>query len=890
MWIMESIFFRVILPAGQGPNLGDHWSQVKIIKDRLRRWQAGECGQLWAEAKTGLDQKVTRGRKKKTVEIEQLTLEECNARRCKSKAQEGQYSRAVQSLVSHGLAEFSPAALSEMQRKHPAPRRPQPPPPTSVMPPRAFSTAEVATAALSFPKGSGAGPSGMRPEHFKSVLKNTSAALANKALGALTRAVNAMGAGKVPAQVRPFFCGARLVAGKKKDSSLRPIAIGNLLRRVVAKCFSSALSSKAAALFAPNQLGVGVRGGAEAIKHAVSEAVKVHPSSWVLQVDLVNAYNGVDRGMVLEEVAAHFPECLAWAETCYGSSSWLKFGESTITSATGLHQGDPLAGLIFCLVLKPVVDAIETEVATLTLNAWYLDDGHVIGTEEELAKVVDIIVRDGELRGLILSRAATVHPPSIPKSVVWCPLDGAGSSDEDPLQRGIPKVKADDGIVVLGAPVGSSSFVQEQLKKRVDKVRGVVGLLPLLQDPHTELVLLRSCLSLPKIMFMLRAVNTTEHQELLSEFDSIIRGALSRILGSPLTDEQWAQASLPAAMGGLGLRSATDHAPSAHAVSLLAAQPLLDGLLGEDEEEPSLPAPLLDLISAKTGEEASVESLSGMSQKMASLKVDLLNRSLLIQNITEEGKEREIARLASLGLPHAGSWLSVVPSPSLGLHLRAAEFIPVLKYRLGIPLYSSDGPCPACSQPSDRMGDHSLGCGKTGDRIARHNMLRDVLFEAASSADLGPTKEERHLLPGSIARPGDLTIRRWSNGKDGAIDVTVTGPLSPSNVACAAAEAGASLEKACKRKTRDTAAACRLQGIVFIPFAMETLGGYHAEAITQVKQLAAALARSKGSEEGEVTSQLFGRLSLTLMRANALMLSTRHQDSDFPLPGTDGIE
>ena len=71
---------------------------------------------------------------------------------------------------------------------------------------------------------------------------------------------------------------------------------------------------------------------------------------------------------------------------------------------------------------------------------------------------------------------------------------------------------------------------------------------------------------------------------------------------------------------------------------------------------------------------------------------------------------------------------------------------------------------------------------------------------------------------------------------------------------------------------------------------METLGGYHAEAITQVKQLAAALARSKGSEEGEVTSQLFGRLSLTLMRANALMLSTRHQDSDFPLPGTDGIE
>ena len=146
---------------------------------------------------------------------------------------------------------------------------------------------KVSVAALSFPKGSGAGPSGMRPEHFKSVLKNTSATLANKALGALTKLANALAAGKVPEQVRPFFCGARLVAGKKKDNSLRPIAIGNLLRRMVSKCFNNALAQKAADLLSPNQLGVGVRGGAEAIAHAVIEAVKVHPSCWVLQVDLV---------------------------------------------------------------------------------------------------------------------------------------------------------------------------------------------------------------------------------------------------------------------------------------------------------------------------------------------------------------------------------------------------------------------------------------------------------------------------------------------------------------------------------------------------------------------------------------------------------------------------
>ena len=189
-----------------------------------------------------------------------------------------------------------------MQQKHPPPNRAQPPPPVSTISARVFTSSEVFSAALSFPKGSAAGPSGMRPEHLKSILKNTSPALANKTLAALTKVTNAMAAGKVPAQVRPFLCGARLIAGKKKDNSLRPIAVGNLLRRIVAKCFSSALAQQAAAALAPNQLGVGVRGGAEAIAHAVVEAVKADPSRWVLQVDLVNAFNGVDRGVVLEQV------------------------------------------------------------------------------------------------------------------------------------------------------------------------------------------------------------------------------------------------------------------------------------------------------------------------------------------------------------------------------------------------------------------------------------------------------------------------------------------------------------------------------------------------------------------------------------------------------------
>ena len=50
---------------------------------------------------------------------------------------------------------------------------------------------------------------------------------------------------------------------------------------------------------------------------------------------------------------------------------------------------------------------------------------------------------------------------------------------------------------------------------------------------------------------------------------------------------------------------------------------------------------------------------------------------------------------------------------------------------------------------------------------------------------------------------------RWSNGRDAAIDVTVTSRLAATNVESAAAEAASSLDKAVKRKLRDTEEACR---------------------------------------------------------------------------------
>ena len=90
-------------------------------------------------------------------------------------------------------------------------------------------------------------------------------------------------------------------------------------------------------------------------------------------------------------------------------------------------------------------------------------------------------------------------------------------------------------------------------------------------------------------------------------------------------------------------------------------------------------------------------------------------------------------------------------------------FSTALKYRLGSPIFPKDGDCGMCGKASDMMGDHAISaCSGNGDKSRRHNLVRDALFQAASAASLAPRREERGLISGRDARPGDITINGWS--------------------------------------------------------------------------------------------------------------------------------
>lgn len=67
--------------------------------------------------------------------------------------------------------------------------------------------------------------------------------------------------GRVPSTVLPYLYGATLTPLLKKDGGIRPIAVGNTMRRIVAEVTSKRVQNKAASTLQPWQLGYGTPKG-----------------------------------------------------------------------------------------------------------------------------------------------------------------------------------------------------------------------------------------------------------------------------------------------------------------------------------------------------------------------------------------------------------------------------------------------------------------------------------------------------------------------------------------------------------------------------------------------------------------------------------------------------
>ena len=162
-------------------------------------------------------------------------------------ARQGQFSRAMRKFEDATVEPWSPEVAKKLQALHP-PETPPPDWPNTVLELSGLDTKCPRITGLramellrEFDVGSSGGVYGLRPALLERLVGGNSG---TEALNAMAKFLNLLAAGRIPPTARAFFFGARLIALGKKGGGVRPIASGDVFRRILGKFYAAAMKTE----------------------------------------------------------------------------------------------------------------------------------------------------------------------------------------------------------------------------------------------------------------------------------------------------------------------------------------------------------------------------------------------------------------------------------------------------------------------------------------------------------------------------------------------------------------------------------------------------------------------------------------------------------------------
>ena len=190
----------------------------------------------------------------------------------------------------------------------------------------------------------------------------------------------------LPEASAQVICAATLIHLQKTDGGVRPIAIGDTLRRLIGKVATRAPTIKPHIHeLQPLQCGVGVKNACEHMGIRLQQLITTLPANgtWVVaQVDFANAFNTMACSSVLASCHQCIPALYRWMHFCYHQTVPLMCQNRIVSSATGVHHGDPLGPLGFALGIHEILEGLNS--FHLHWHTFYVDDGLLVGNLDEV--------------------------------------------------------------------------------------------------------------------------------------------------------------------------------------------------------------------------------------------------------------------------------------------------------------------------------------------------------------------------------------------------------------------------------------------------------------------------------------------------------------------------
>ena len=275
------------------------------------------------------------------------------------------------------------------------------------------------------------------------------------------RLIQAVARGCLPPAVIGALGCCVLVPLEKSGGGVRPIAIGEVLRRIACRAVCYQFRSDFAAHFPHHQFGVNVQGGVEQVVLAVRAHLQRFQSAGapcaIYRMDCRNAFNSMRRAAFLSELLRSFPSLVPLVASFYTRAGRLFVRSAdgsvaTVLSTDGTQQGDPLGPFLFALGIQPCLEEVQAAfIYRGVLVLAYADDIHLVGPPDIAYEAFCMLrVRLEKVAGLSMSFG---------KCHVW------GTCGARTLTVADYPVAVDDdehitistaGIIVLGVPFGGN--------------------------------------------------------------------------------------------------------------------------------------------------------------------------------------------------------------------------------------------------------------------------------------------------------------------------------------------------------------------------------------------------------------------------------------------------
>ena len=293
----------------------------------------------------------------------------------------------------------------------------------------------------------------------------------------------------MPPEIAKLMSSSRLIAFPKSNGDVRSIAVGDALRRLTARAICVQKKERFADYVTPIQHGVSTQNGTDLVAHQIGLMLEVDQYWIVLKSDVRNAFNSISRCDMLNEVSKASPDLFSHIQQMYGYSSFLIYlqGSSSIVipSQEEVHQSDPLRRVLFATTTHPILSEIQNNIPEATsianLNDVFLPDspGKVLAAFNMVKKSFSTIN---------LSVSETKCEVFSPNVIYLTGFDGIPVSH--------------NGLIFLGIPVGTFSFVSTTCVKAAHSGDQLCQQLEKLEDQQSSMLLLRHC-HIPRLIIWL---------------------------------------------------------------------------------------------------------------------------------------------------------------------------------------------------------------------------------------------------------------------------------------------------------------------------------------------------------------------------------------------------